>query len=56
MNSEKKEVIGREVKRKEKIAQARQAYRLRKVWDFNRLGKEEVIDTSRLMDRKPKGK
>ena len=44
----------REAERKRKIAQARDAYKDPKSWDYNRLDTKEKQDKSRLMDRKGK--
>jgi hypothetical protein len=39
------------------IAEDRNAYpKVKKAWDFNRVGTKQVLDTTRTMDRKKKGK
>jgi hypothetical protein len=53
--AEQKELDQRKAVQKFKIAEARNAYpKVKKAFDFNRLGTEQVLDTTRTMDRKKK--
>jgi hypothetical protein len=51
MSDDKKEVEAREVRRKAGTKDGHKAYRDPKAWDFGRVGTEQVVDTSRLMER-----
>jgi len=51
---DKEDLAQRKAVRDFKRVEGRHAYRDKKAWDFNRLGKEEVIDTTRTMERKKK--
>lgn len=53
-NPDKDEIAARKAVRKFKQADGHKAYLEKKAWDFGKVGTEQVLDTSRLMDRRKK--